>query len=164
MYKKDFDHDRTRTCNPQIRSLVPYPLGHTVSVSIECHQWCLVLLPSTPCCNNLRAKTIKSVQLRWTLDLSETTNIREDIMHFLVSWIVGGPFWRKNPYRKSYCMGESCQVKTNAKPFSTNPWKNVSFLGWQNTSSRYFMPKSKLVQIFVKSIAQNCHIDHQRVV
>ena len=24
------DRDRTRTCNPQIRSLVPYPLGHTV--------------------------------------------------------------------------------------------------------------------------------------
>ena len=24
------DHDRTRTCNPQIRSLVPYPLGHMV--------------------------------------------------------------------------------------------------------------------------------------
>ena len=26
---KRFDRDRTRTCNPQIRSLVPYPLGHT---------------------------------------------------------------------------------------------------------------------------------------
>ena len=26
-----FDRDRTRTCNPQIRSLVPYPLGHTVA-------------------------------------------------------------------------------------------------------------------------------------
>ena len=26
---KCFDRDRTRTCNPQIRSLVPYPLGHT---------------------------------------------------------------------------------------------------------------------------------------
>ena len=25
------DLDRTRTCNPQIRSLVPYPLGHKVS-------------------------------------------------------------------------------------------------------------------------------------
>ena len=60
---KGIDRDRTRTCNPQIRSLVPYPLGHTVSVSIECHQWGLVLLPSTPCCNNLRAKTIKSVKI-----------------------------------------------------------------------------------------------------
>ena len=32
--KKHFcsDHDRTRTCNPQIRSLVPYPLGHMVLV------------------------------------------------------------------------------------------------------------------------------------
>ena len=28
--RKYFDRDRTRTCNPQIRSLVPYPLGHTV--------------------------------------------------------------------------------------------------------------------------------------
>ena len=26
---KSVDRDRTRTCNPQIRSLVPYPLGHT---------------------------------------------------------------------------------------------------------------------------------------
>ena len=24
----NFTPDRTRTCNPQIRSLVPYPLGH----------------------------------------------------------------------------------------------------------------------------------------
>ena len=30
---KSFDRDRTRTCNPQIRSLVPYPLGHTTSDS-----------------------------------------------------------------------------------------------------------------------------------
>ena len=29
--KKDSDRDRTRTCNLQIRSLAPYPLGHTVS-------------------------------------------------------------------------------------------------------------------------------------
>ena len=28
--QKEIDRDRTRTCNPQIRSLVPYPLGHTV--------------------------------------------------------------------------------------------------------------------------------------
>ena len=27
--EKGFDRGRTRTCNPQIRSLVPYPLGHT---------------------------------------------------------------------------------------------------------------------------------------
>ena len=28
---KKTDRDRTRTCNPQIRSLVPYPLGHTAN-------------------------------------------------------------------------------------------------------------------------------------
>ena len=28
--KRMTDLDRTRTCNPQIRSLVPYPLGHKV--------------------------------------------------------------------------------------------------------------------------------------
>ena len=27
--------DRTRTCNPQIRSLVPYPLGHRSSLVKE---------------------------------------------------------------------------------------------------------------------------------
>ena len=27
--KDSTDRDRTRTCNPQIRSLMPYPLGHT---------------------------------------------------------------------------------------------------------------------------------------
>ena len=27
------DHGRTRTCNPQIRSLVPYPLGHAATVT-----------------------------------------------------------------------------------------------------------------------------------
>ncbi len=30
IFKKIYiERDRTRTCNPQIRSLVPYPLGHT---------------------------------------------------------------------------------------------------------------------------------------
>ena len=29
--KKFTDRDRTRTCNPQIRSLMPYPLGHTAA-------------------------------------------------------------------------------------------------------------------------------------
>ena len=28
---KNIDRDRTRTCNPQIRSLMPYPLGHTAA-------------------------------------------------------------------------------------------------------------------------------------
>ena len=34
IYKSFFstERDRTRTCNPQIRSLVPYPLGHTPSL------------------------------------------------------------------------------------------------------------------------------------
>ena len=26
---KIFERDRTRTCNPQLRKLMPYPLGHT---------------------------------------------------------------------------------------------------------------------------------------
>ena len=26
---KNIDRDRTRTCNPQLRKLMPYPLGHT---------------------------------------------------------------------------------------------------------------------------------------
>ncbi len=30
--QKDFDLDRTRTCNPQIRSLMPYPLGHKATL------------------------------------------------------------------------------------------------------------------------------------
>ena len=33
--QNNFDRDRTRTCNPQIRSLVPYPLGHTTHVNIN---------------------------------------------------------------------------------------------------------------------------------
>ena len=28
---KVYERDRTRTCNPQIRSLMPYPLGHTAA-------------------------------------------------------------------------------------------------------------------------------------
>ena len=36
IWKKDCtDRDRTRTCNPQIRSLMPYPLGHTAQVEIN---------------------------------------------------------------------------------------------------------------------------------
>ena len=33
------DLDRTRTCNPQIRSLVPYPLGHKVLRWLELKTW-----------------------------------------------------------------------------------------------------------------------------
>ena len=37
---KGIDRDRTRTCNPQIRSLVPYPLGHTVSaIGVDEANW-----------------------------------------------------------------------------------------------------------------------------
>ena len=32
---KNFERDRTRTCNPQIRSLGPYPLGHTPYIEEE---------------------------------------------------------------------------------------------------------------------------------
>ena len=32
VWEKYTDRGRTRTCNPQIRSLVPYPLGHTASL------------------------------------------------------------------------------------------------------------------------------------
>ena len=37
--RKIFNRDGTRTRNPQIRSLVPYPLGHTVLLNIR--QICL---------------------------------------------------------------------------------------------------------------------------
>ena len=37
--KVDLDLDRTRTCNPQIRSLVPYPLGHKVFWWLELRTW-----------------------------------------------------------------------------------------------------------------------------
>ena len=32
--EKKFDPGRTRTCNPQIRNLIPYPLGHRATVII----------------------------------------------------------------------------------------------------------------------------------
>ncbi len=28
------DHGRIRTCNPQIRSLMPYPLGHVANLTL----------------------------------------------------------------------------------------------------------------------------------
>ena len=37
--RKWFERDRTRTCNPQIRSLVPYPLGHTPSATLNKIAW-----------------------------------------------------------------------------------------------------------------------------
>ena len=49
--KKVFDRGRTRTCNPQIRSLVPYPLGHTASVMEVKDQWGPVFFPNKACCN-----------------------------------------------------------------------------------------------------------------
>ena len=47
--KKSFERDRTRTCNPQIRSLVPYPLGHTsysfLSFSQRVHAGIMIFQP-----------------------------------------------------------------------------------------------------------------------
>ena len=41
LQKKVDDRGRTRTCNPQIRSLVPYPLGHTAPVGwVGGASWC----------------------------------------------------------------------------------------------------------------------------
>ena len=37
---KVYERDRTRTCNPQIRSLMPYPLGHTPIYSLLCPIQC----------------------------------------------------------------------------------------------------------------------------
>ena len=40
------DRDRTRTCNPQIRSLMPYPLGHTATCmhKLKCYWFCALWL------------------------------------------------------------------------------------------------------------------------
>ena len=56
-FEKRIDRGRTRTCNPQIRSLVPYPLGHTASVMEVKDQWGPVFPPIKACCNVLRMKT-----------------------------------------------------------------------------------------------------------
>ena len=57
MMKKTIDRDRTRTCNPQIRSLVPYPLGHTTHVDLT-FQSCL------KSSSNGRAKFSTNLQTR----------------------------------------------------------------------------------------------------
>ena len=40
---KYFDRDRTRTCNPRIRSTVPYPLGHTTLVIYKMREFKIYL-------------------------------------------------------------------------------------------------------------------------
>ena len=56
-FKKGIDSDRTRTCNLQIRSLAPYPLGHTVWYFTGDFQptyfFCI-----QPCCNPLLGHTV----------------------------------------------------------------------------------------------------------
>ena len=63
-WEKIFERDRTRTCNPQIRSLVPYPLGHTVSVEHPCHLRIHILEPSKPCCNRRKCERRSKYHLR----------------------------------------------------------------------------------------------------
>ena len=50
-WKKDDDRGRTRTCNPQIRSLVPYPLGHTAPVGWVRQLANIAFQNSKQCCN-----------------------------------------------------------------------------------------------------------------
>ena len=44
---KYFDRDRSRTCNPRIRSTVPYPLGHTILVKHKSREFEIVLQAAT---------------------------------------------------------------------------------------------------------------------
>ena len=55
-YIKGIDRDRTRTCNPQIRSLVPYPLGHTVL----CVGWISPITPSVASHQNMLQSSVKT--------------------------------------------------------------------------------------------------------
>ena len=52
-WPKGIDRDRTRTCNPQIRSLVPYPLGHTVLYDSEGSVSDDITLQFNKCCHFL---------------------------------------------------------------------------------------------------------------
>ncbi len=53
-------HDRTRTCNPQIRRLVPYPLGHTPLLNIT---WIK---------HNMQMKTTMLIDIFWKLKYIKT--------------------------------------------------------------------------------------------
>ena len=44
---KYFDRDRSRTCNPRIRSTVPYPLGHTILVIQKLREFEILLQAAT---------------------------------------------------------------------------------------------------------------------
>ena len=44
---KYFDRDRSRTCNPRIRSTVPYPLGHTILVIHKSREFKIELQAAT---------------------------------------------------------------------------------------------------------------------
>ena len=63
MDKNGIDRDRTRTCNPQIRSLVPYPLGHTVLRG----RWMSPIMASLICYQNAA---------QWSVN-------EDDLIHFL---------------------------------------------------------------------------------
>ena len=96
-YTKSIDRDRTRTCNPQIRSLVPYPLGHTVL-----HVWWTspimpMLLPITACCNDLQTKTTLHIY-KERLSLSWNGKVRSC-----------GPMDKASDYKSGDCRFESCQ-------------------------------------------------------
>ena len=58
------DHDRTRTCNPQIRSLVPYPLGHIATLLwfSNLHSVCSLLNKINSSCNKLTEYLMKEME------------------------------------------------------------------------------------------------------
>ena len=63
--KNVIDRDRTRTCNPQIRSLVPYPLGHTVSLGWRAPLPNLEKTSSKCACNPSRIFLMQEHASRW---------------------------------------------------------------------------------------------------
>ena len=109
-----FDHDRTRTCNPQIRSLVPYPLGHTVLYDSKGSLSGNITLLFNACCNFLCVwehwhtvylwyhfhQFLLSCHLSWR----SISKIKEDILYeFEKVW----PWQDSNlqsPYSSGHCI------------------------------------------------------------
>ena len=74
-------------------------------------------------------------------------------MHFFGILNSGWDILKEKSISQIILYGRIRPNKTKTKLFLTYPWKNVSFLGWQNASSCYLMSKSKyLSKVLLKIV------------
>ena len=118
-----FDPGRTRTCNPQIRNLIPCPLGHRAAGMNTTKYW-------IEKCDHLKiaifwfiALVLSHSAFAWTSDVSKFKYIAH---------LTKRKYYAHETWNWHCCQNPGCKMHCPATPqgyFTTTPWLGIYFGG-----------------------------------